>query len=179
MAVSCASGCMGPPGAQTIRRPSLPLSERRHLAGPGAVLEQTGGIGPGEIEARALERPEHLSAGRRIAERRLQPHWIAPAARPDHPGVRSAVRGEEHQLDRLQAFGIEDADFIAGVDRHGARAAARHRVALDTGRQHRQARHDHAGALIRRLEPKAGAGRHGHPPVMPGPEPPFDPRPSA
>ena len=85
--------------------------------------------------------PPPLSERRR---RSPEPHRCRGP--PEHRRVRAPVRREQRELDRLQPRRVEHRDLVAGEEGERARAAARHRVPLDAGRQHRQPGLAHAVA---------------------------------
>ncbi len=133
--------------------------EGRNVAGAGAVLEHLRGIRLAKVEPRSFKRAHDLAPRRIGQKRRFQPPGIAPALRADHRGIGPPVMRKEHQFDRLQPLTVLDRDLVAPEDRHGAAPAARHRMAFDARRQHRQAGDDDTGPF----EGSFQNGLHGDP----------------
>ena len=69
------------------------------------------------------------------AQNLLQPARIAVAAGAENGGIDGAGSISRHQLAALHAFHVDDAHMVAGVDRHGDGAPARHGVSLFARRE--------------------------------------------
>ena len=122
---------MAAPGAATINRPSRVTVNSADSPGPELAAEQRHGAGAGEIDAAPLKPGAHRPrAFARPAQDLLEPARIAAPAGAEDGGIDDAGGIGGHQLASLHAFDIDEAQAVAGMNRHGNGAAAGHPIAL-------------------------------------------------
>ena len=107
-----------------------------YIASPGSIRKHLDGIGLGNIETCGIECPGDAFGGNiALSQHRLQPGRPAGAAGADHTGVRSAIRCEEDQLNRLQTLWVEYGKLVTPFDSDCPRATAWYPIALHAIRE--------------------------------------------
>ena len=149
-----------PAGRARHQRDGCRRNERRRFSRTRFLSEQPRCHGAAEIEATSRQRFADTLRGRRPAlQGGENPAGRTGSGRSDERGVGTAVAIEDDQLARLPPLAVDDGQLVPGVEGQGARAAARHRVPLDVGRQHGKSRDQHRPAHGRH-RPDGRGGSH-------------------
>ena len=114
--------------------------------GTGVAAEQRNGARARRDRRRAAQARRARNARFRScsAQNLLEPARIAIAAGAENGGIENAGGIGRHQLAALHALHVDNAHTVAGVNRNGDGAPARHGVALFTRRE-RAGPHDDRG----------------------------------